>query len=121
MFTMTSRARIRLAAAVLGLLGVAFGAFGAHGVGDRAARAWMQTGATYQLAHVLAAWAAVSLARPAAAAGAAFLAGTVLFSGSLYAMALGAPRWMGAITPLGGLAFLAGWAMLAVAACRQPD
>ncbi len=118
---MNSRARIRLAGAVLGLLGVAFGAFGAHGLADPAAKAWMQTGATYQLAHVLAALAAVGLPRPATSAAAAFLAGTVLFSGSLYAMALGAPRWMGAITPLGGLAFLAGWAMLALAACRQPD
>ncbi len=118
---MNPRARIRLAGAVLGLLGVAFGAFGAHGVADPAAKAWMQTGATYQMAHVLAAFVAVSLPRPATSAATAFLAGTVLFSGSLYAMALGAPRWMGAITPLGGLAFLAGWAVLAVAACRQPD
>ncbi len=118
---MNSRARVRLAAAVLGLLGVAFGAFGAHGVADPAAKAWMQTGATYQLAHVLAALIALALPRPATAAAAAFLAGTVLFSGPLYAMALGAPRWMGAITPLGGLALLAGWALLAVAASRQTD
>src|SRR4051794_1451809 len=118
---MTSRANIRLAGAVLGLLGVAFGAFGAHGLADPAAKAWMQTGATYQLAHVLAALIAVGLPRPAAGAATAFLAGAVLFSGSLYAMALGAPRWMGAITPLGGLAFLAGWAMLALSARRQPD
>ena len=118
---MNSRAPIRLAGAVLGLLGVAFGAFGAHGLADPAAKAWMQTGATYQLAHVLAALVAAGLTRPATSAAAAFLIGTVLFSGSLYAMALGAPRWMGAITPLGGLAFLAGWALLALAACRQPD
>jgi uncharacterized membrane protein YgdD (TMEM256/DUF423 family) len=118
---MNSRAHIRLAASVLGLLGVAFGAFGAHGVSDPAAKAWMQTGATYQLAHVLAALAAAGLPRPAVGAAAAFLVGTVVFSGSLYAMALGAPRWLGAITPLGGLAFLAGWAMLALAARRQPD
>jgi uncharacterized membrane protein YgdD (TMEM256/DUF423 family) len=118
---MGSRSNIRLAGAVLGLLGVAFGAFGAHGVADPAAKAWMQTGASYQLAHVLAALAAVGLPRPATGAAAAFLLGTVLFSGSLYAMALGAPRWMGAITPLGGLAFLAGWAMLALSVRRQPD
>ncbi len=118
---MNSRASIRLAGAVLGLLGVAFGAFGAHGVADPTAKAWMQTGATYQLAHVLAALAAVALPRPAIAAATAFLTGAVVFGGSLYAMALGAPRWMGAITPIGGVAFLAGWAMLAVAASRQPD
>ena len=118
---MNGRARIRLAAAVLGLLGVTFGAFGAHGISDPAAKAWMQTGATYQLAHVLAAWLAVGLTRPATGAGVAFLAGTVLFSGSLYAMALGGPRWLGAVTPLGGVAFLVGWAWLAVAAARQPD
>ena len=118
---MLSRATIRTGAAVLGLLGVAFGAFGAHGISDPEAKAWMQTGATYQLAHVLAALLAAGLPRPALGAGAAFLTGTVVFSGSLYAMALGAPRWMGAITPLGGLAFLAGWAMLVIAGARQPD
>lgn len=118
---MSSRSNIRLAGAVLGLLGVAFGAFGAHGVADPAAKAWMQTGATYQLAHVLAALTAAGLPRPATGAAAAFMLGTVLFSGSLYAMALGAPRWMGAVTPLGGLAFLAGWAMLALSVRRQPD
>lgn len=118
---MNSRARIRTIGAVLGLLGVAFGAFGAHSVADPAAKAWMQTGATYQLAHVLAALAAAGLPRPAIRAATAFLIGAVVFSGSLYAMALGAPRWLGAITPLGGLAFLAGWAMLALAASRQPD
>ena len=118
---MTSRAHVRVCGAVLGLFGVAFGAFGAHGVSDPAAKAWMQTGATYQLAHVLAAFAAAGLPRPAIGAATAFLAGSVVFGGSLYAMALGAPRWLGAITPLGGLAFLAGWALLALAARRQPD
>ncbi len=118
---MNSRARIRLAAAVLGLLGVAFGAFGAHGVSDPAAKAWMQTGATYQLAHVLAALLAVGLSSAATRAAMAFLIGVVLFSGSLYAMALGAPRWLGAVTPLGGLAFLAGWVLLALAVRKQPD
>ena len=118
---MSSRSNIRLAGAVLGLLGVAFGAFGAHGVADPAAKAWMQTGATYQLAHVLAALTAGGLPPPAAGAAAAFMLGTVLFSGSLYAMALGGPRLLGAVTPLGGLAFLAGWALLALAARRQPD
>ena len=116
-----SRAALFNTAAILGFLGVAFGAFAAHGVADPAAKAWMQTGAQYQLAHVLAALIALQLLRPAKAAAAAFLAGAIVFSGSLYAMALGGPRWLGAITPLGGLAFLGGWAMLALAARRQAD
>jgi uncharacterized membrane protein YgdD (TMEM256/DUF423 family) len=118
---MNSRSRIRLGGAVLGLLAVAFGAFGAHGVADPAAKAWMQTGAAYQLAHVLAALLAVGLPRQATGAAAAFLIGAVLFSGSLYAMALGGPLWLGAVTPIGGLGFLSGWVLLAIAACRQPD
>lgn len=114
------RAFWRTLGAVLGFLGVAFGAFGAHGLTDPAAKAWMQTGATYQLVHVLAALFATTLPRPANAAAGAFLLGTVLFSGSLYAMALGGPTKLGMITPLGGVGFLAGWVLLAVAARRQP-
>lgn len=118
---MSVRAAIRPVAAVLGLLGVAFGAFGAHGLTDPAAKAWMQTGAAYQLIHVLAALFATTLPRPALGAARAFLVGAVLFSGSLYAMALGAPHWLGMVTPLGGLGFIAGWAMLAFASARQSD
>jgi uncharacterized membrane protein YgdD (TMEM256/DUF423 family) len=118
---MNSRARLRIAGAVFGLLGVAFGAFGAHGIDDPAAKAWMQTGASYQLVHGLAALLAAGLPRPAIGAAAAFLIGAALFSGSLYAMALGGPHWLGAVTPLGGLGFLTGWVMLAIAAVKQPD
>lgn len=118
---MNQRAAVRAAGAVLGLLGVAFGAFGAHGLTDPAAKGWMQTGAAYQLAHVLAALFATTLPRPAIGAAAAFLAGAVLFGGSLYAMALGAPPWLGMVTPLGGLSFMAGWALLAFACARQRD
>ncbi len=118
---MTSRSRIVALAAVLGFLGVAFGAFGAHAVADPVAKGWLQTGAQYQLVHALAALLAAILPRPAPRAAIAFLVGTVLFSGSLYAMALGAPRILGAVTPLGGVAFLAGWALLALAALKQPD
>ena len=104
-------------AAISGFLGVAFGAFGAHGVADPAAKEWLKTGAQYQFVHALAAiGAAVFLAhgaRLARWAPAFFLAGTVLFSGSLYAMALGGPRVLGAITPIGGLSFMVGWAVLA--------
>jgi uncharacterized membrane protein YgdD (TMEM256/DUF423 family) len=104
-------------AAVSGLLAVAFGAFAAHGVQDPKAAEWLRTGALYQMTHALAVVAALAMARAGARrtglAAALFLAGTALFSGSLYAMAFGGPRLLGAVTPLGGLAFLAGWAVLA--------
>ena len=107
-------------AAVSGFLAVAIGAFGAHAVSDPVAKDWIRTGASYQFMHTMATLACATLmnigAKRARFAPAFFLGGTVLFSGSLYAMALGAPRWFGAITPLGGLCFLTGWAILAWAA-----
>ena len=107
-------------------LAVAAGAFGAHGLRARLAPdmlAIFETGARYQMYHALAllavAWVAVrSPGGPATLAGWLFVAGTLLFSGSLYALALSGTRWLGAITPLGGLCFLAGWAALAWAAAR---
>jgi uncharacterized membrane protein YgdD (TMEM256/DUF423 family) len=115
----------------LGLLGVACGAFGAHGLrarfadlADGAERlGWWQTAAQYHLVHALAVAAAAYLASrgPASLAawvGGCFALGVLLFSGSLYAMALGGPRSLGAVTPLGGLLFLAGWALLAIGALR---
>jgi len=112
------------AAGISGFLAVALGAFGAHGlqarlegVADAAKRiSWWQTAAQYHLMHALALGlvALVIVKVPAARhAGFAFGLGTLLFSGSLYVMALGGPRWLGAVTPLGGLGFLAGWAVLA--------
>lgn len=109
---------------VSGFLAVALGAFGAHGlqtrladVADGAKRlAWWQTAAHYQLMHALAlGLVAFLIARAPQArfAGFGFVLGSLLFCGSLYAMALGGPRWLGAVTPLGGLGFLAGWAVLA--------
>jgi uncharacterized membrane protein YgdD (TMEM256/DUF423 family) len=79
-----------------------------------------ETGARYQMYHALAllavAWAATRWpAVPVRAAGWLFIGGTILFSGSLYLLALTGTRWLGAITPLGGLLFLAGWAALAIA------
>ncbi|WP_312163114.1 DUF423 domain-containing protein [Phenylobacterium sp.] len=113
------------AAASCGFLAVAFGAFAAHGVTDPKAREWMHTGATYAFLHALAVFAAVVVAgqggRRARLVPPLFLAGVAIFSGSLFAMALGAPRWFGAITPIGGLLFLAGWAMLAWAALEKPQ
>ena len=104
-------------AAVSGFLAVTMGAFAAHGVSDLQAKEWLKTGATYQFLHAFAVIACSTFitagARHARFAPAFFLGGTVLFSGSLYAMALGGPRILGAVTPLGGLLFLIGWAVLA--------
>ena len=108
-------------AAISGFVSVAAGAFAAHGLTDRASEL-MRTGATYEFMHALATMACAIFmqvgAQRARFAPAFFLSGTVLFSGSLYALALGAPRWVGIVTPFGGLAFLAGWLVLAWAALR---
>jgi len=111
---------------LFGLLGVAAGAFGAHALRARLPAdllAVFETGARYQMYHALAllavAWAVERWASGAAvAAGWAFVAGIVVFSGSLYVLALSGARWLGAVTPIGGAAFLAGWALLAWAAWR---
>lgn len=107
-------------AAVGGFVAVAVGAFAAHGVHEPKAQEWLRTGATYGFMHSLATFACAILMQAGAPrarfAPAFFLSGVVIFSGSLYAMALGAPRWLGAITPVGGLLFLIGWAVLAWAA-----
>ena len=98
-------------------ISVAAGAFGAHGLKQRLSSdllAAFETGARYQMYHALGLLAvafAVGQGRSASTAGWAMLAGIVLFSGSLYALALTGIRPLGAITPLGGLCFLAGWAM----------
>lgn len=104
-------------AALFGLASVGFGAFGAHGISDPKAQEWLRTGALYGFVHVLAVFAAAYVG--ARVAPPVFLAGVVLFSGSLFAMALGAPRILGAVTPIGGLAFMVGWAILAWAAFRS--
>lgn len=113
--------------AILALLAVAAGAFGAHGLRARVGPdllAVFETGARYQMYHALGlfvvAWAATQ--RPGAivsVAGGLFVAGIVLFSGSLYAMTFTGARALGAITPVGGLAFLAGWGCLAAWALWQ--
>lgn len=113
------------AGALLAGIAVAAGAFGAHGLRSRLAPADLvtfETAVRYQMYHALALLAVAGLlARGAALAGAAgwsFLAGIALFSGSLYLLTLAGQRWMGAVTPLGGLAFLVGWVLLAVSAGR---
>jgi uncharacterized membrane protein YgdD (TMEM256/DUF423 family) len=107
------------------LLGVALGAFGAHGLKSRVSPdllAVWQTAVQYHLVHALGLLLIGILVQlmPESAlvrqAGWALLAGAVLFSGSLYLLVLTGVRQLGAVTPLGGLAFLAGWALLALAA-----
>jgi len=122
-----------LASAVNGFLGVALGAFGAHGLEKRLAElpdvarrlAWWDTASHYHLLHAVA-LAAIALAADrlpgpwVGRAGVAMLVGIVLFSGSLYAMTLTGATALGAITPLGGVGFLLGWLALGIAAARAP-
>lgn len=111
-------------AALAGFVCVAAGAFAAHGIGEPRAQELLRTGSLYGFVHVLATFACLPLVQAGAArarfAPPLFLAGVLLFSGSLYALAFGAPRLLGAITPFGGLSFLAGWATLAWAARSLP-
>jgi uncharacterized membrane protein YgdD (TMEM256/DUF423 family) len=115
--------------ALSAFIAVAAGAFGAHALRDRLSASLLdtfQTGAQYQMYHALAlVGVGILLARFSAegspwlsAAGWLFVAGTLLFSGSLYLLALTDTRWLGAITPLGGVAFLLGWLALAIGIWR---
>lgn len=97
-------------AALSGAIAVMAGAFGAHGVTGKPAE-WLRTGGEYELIHAVAALVAVQLGNRIAAA--LLLCGSVLFAVTLYAMALGAPLWLGAVTPLGGLGMIVGWLVLA--------
>jgi uncharacterized membrane protein YgdD (TMEM256/DUF423 family) len=119
------RARgLLLTAGLLGAAGVALGAFGAHGLrarlDARALEVW-ETAVRYHLVHAVA-LLALALSPHAAqlrTAGWLFAAGIALFSGSLYALALGGPRLLGPVTPLGGLALIAGWLWIARAALSR--
>lgn len=128
---MTSDRIVLALSGVMGFLGVALGAFGAHGLRARLAgledftrrMEWWDTAARYHLIHaVMLAVVAWTCTRsegvaPKVAAG-AFVVGTLLFSGSLYTMTLTGIRALGAVTPLGGVAFLVGWASLVWIALR---
>ena len=112
--------------ALSAFLAVTAGAFGAHALKSRLAPdmlAVFEVAVRYQMYHAFAlivcAWAATKWPGPLVnASGWLFAIGTIVFSGSLYALSLSGVRWLGAITPLGGLAFLAGWICLAAAALR---
>ena len=113
--------------AVFAFLGVALGAFGAHALRatlSPADLATFETGVRYQMYHalglVVVAWAAFRWpGAPVHVAGWLFVAGILIFSGSLYTLVLTGQRWMGAVTPVGGLCFLAAWALLAWTAFRS--
>jgi uncharacterized membrane protein YgdD (TMEM256/DUF423 family) len=119
-----------LLGAASGAVGVMLGAFGAHALKARLAESALQTWHTavsYQFTHAFALIAVGLWLRLAPGAtdrvlgfaGGAFAAGILLFSGSLYVLALGGPRWLGPVTPVGGIAFIAGWSALAFAALRS--
>lgn len=114
-------------AALFGLLSVMLGAFAAHGLRARlsdSALSAFETGVQYQMYHALALLGVVALLRwmgPSLSlltTGWAFVVGVLLFSGSLYGLALGGPRWLGPVTPVGGLCFMLGWAMLLIVGIR---
>jgi len=125
---MTTGAKLFLAAGGLAALAaVALGAFGAHALKSRLSAEMLSvwhTGVEYHIYHALGLLAVGLLAQqlPGSAllkwSGWAMLAGIVLFSGSLYALALSGERWLGAITPLGGVAFLVAWALVVAAVLR---
>ena len=116
-------------AGVFGALGVLCGAFGAHALRSRIspeALGWFETGTRYHLIHALALFGTGLAAghvddRARRVAGACFAGGIVLFAGSLYAMALGGPRLLGAITPLGGAAWIVGWIAISAGSARRHD
>ena len=111
-------------AAIFGGLSVAAGAFASHALKDRLSERALEifeTGAKYQMYHALALLGVALLLRqeaqtPLIFAGFAFVTGIVIFSGSLYGLSFSGIKWLGAITPLGGVAFLVGWGCLAIAA-----
>lgn len=124
----------RILAAANGLCAVALGAFGAHGLKPRLAALadgaqrldWWQTAAQYQLGHVIGLVLCAQLLdrgadRAARVAVPCFTLGVLLFSGSLYVMALSGVHGLGRVTPLGGVLLLAGWAALLVASVREPS
>ena len=118
--------RLVTAAALLGFAGVALGAFGAHALDGQLseeARGWWSTATAYALPHAAAALAAglSGQAGRVRLGGWLMVGGAVIFAGSLYAMALGAPRGLGAVTPVGGLSLLAGWLSLALSGVRKPQ
>ena len=116
--------KLLISSGFIGFLAVAFGAFGAHGLADsftpKTLGLW-ETATLYALVHSVGALG-IALSGKAGVirlGGWLFIAGVIIFSGTLYAMALGAPTWLGAITPIGGLSFLAGWLLAITSGLKQ--
>jgi uncharacterized membrane protein YgdD (TMEM256/DUF423 family) len=115
-----------IAAGISGLMGISFGAFAAHGLvrlGNPLIVEWVKTGASYQLWHAAALLGIISVAGRFNAAWLravilCFFVGSLLFAGSLYAMALLQWTWLGIITPIGGLIMILGWVLLIILGCR---
>lgn len=106
----------RILAALCGLIAVAIGAFGAHAITDPQAKAWIATGASYGMVHGVAAlWADAKYRLTSWL----WVTGALLFSGSLYALGLGAPRAAAMVAPIGGGLMIAGWALLLPALMRR--
>ncbi|HAI12305.1 MAG TPA: DUF423 domain-containing protein [Phycisphaerales bacterium] len=116
--------KLLILSALFGMLGVILGAFGAHGLKDQISESMManyQTGVQYHMIHALAllgtALASARLRQNTVVlAGWFFVAGIIIFSGSLYIMALTGMKWLGAITPIGGVALIVGWLLLLIGA-----
>ncbi len=106
---------LEILAPITAALAIGAGAFGAHGA-DGPAAEWLKTGSAYQLVHAV---AVIVLAKQAPGPAWTLLAGATIFAVTLYAMALGAPRWLGAITPIGGVLLIAGWLWLAWQVSRR--
>jgi uncharacterized membrane protein YgdD (TMEM256/DUF423 family) len=119
---MSSQAALRISA-ITGFLAVALGAFGAHGLHDllekNARLATWETAVLYHLTHAIVLFVIATLRPLRAVAWWLMLAGVAVFSGTLYTLALTNMKWLGAITPLGGVFLLAGWLALAFGKTRQ--
>jgi uncharacterized membrane protein YgdD (TMEM256/DUF423 family) len=119
----SGQGRLIAAGACLAAVAVGFGAFGAHALKgrlDAEELGWWGTAVTYLLPHAVAVVAIGLAGRPSLKLPAWLLAGGAgLFSATLFAMALGAPRWLGAVTPIGGIAMIGGWLLLAWRGLRE--
>ena len=110
------------AGALSAAIAIGFSAFGAHAAANAQAAEWLRTGGTYQLIHAVAVVALmINPGSQGTGSGPAgmLLAGSALFAATLYAMALGAPRWLGAVTPIGGVLMILGWLWTAWLLTRQ--
>jgi uncharacterized membrane protein YgdD (TMEM256/DUF423 family) len=119
---MTSPRYLPALAAFNAIVALAFGAFAAHGIHDPQAREWIRTGVTFQLPHVAAVFGLIAWRNSSAIRKGAWAVslGSLVFAADLNALALGAPRWVAALAPVGGSMMILGWLWLAAAALAGP-